>query len=130
MVGSQAYLENLVNTATPGKLVILLYERAIFHLKQALKCMEDNKNSLEKNQEMLSAFSKAENILFTLKDTLNFKKGGEIAQNLNKIYEILLDTLFSLSFNRNPEVLKRIIKILEDLKIAWQDAEKNIKSND
>jgi len=123
------YLENMVKTASPVKLVILLYDRAISSLKTALELMEKRENTPEGLKKKLEALSKAADILATLDGTLNFEKGGEIAQKLHEIYDIFLDDLIVLSTKDHPETLRKMITILEDLRKAWEEVEKEVKVN-
>ena len=123
------YLENMVKTAHPATLVVLLYDRAISSLKTALELMEKGRNIPEELQTKLEALSKAADIIAVLDGTLNFEKGGEIAQNLHRIYDSLLQELIGLSAKDNPETVRKIIKILEDLRSAWQEVEKEVQSH-
>jgi len=123
------YLENMVKTASPVRLVVLLYDRAISSLKTALEFMEKKEEAPEELQKKLEALSKAADIIATLDGTLNFEKGGEIAQKLHEIYDSLLNELVILSAKDNPEIVRKMIKILEELREAWQDVEKEVKVN-
>ncbi len=121
------YLENMVNTANPVRLVILLYEKAIACLRTAVEIMEKPEETPEDLRRKLEALSRASDILTVLDGTLNFEKGGEIARNLHEIYHGLLNDLLKVSFKDDPETVKRMIRVLEDLRAAWVEVEKDLK---
>ncbi len=127
MMQPHRYLENLVNTANPVRLVILLYDKAINSLKSAVEIMEKTEPSPEEIERKYKALGRAGDILAVLDGTLNFEKGGEIARQLHEIYEGLLNDLLRVVVQDDPQTVKRIIKVLENLRAAWVEAEISLK---
>jgi flagellar protein FliS len=82
------YLENMVANANPVRLVIMLYEKAINCLENALEIgdTEDFDMQRSKYEEM----GRALEIISVLDATLDMEKGGEIAKNLREIYRSLM----------------------------------------
>jgi flagellar protein FliS len=116
------YLENMVANANPVRLVIMLYEKAINCLENALELRdtEDFDMQRSKYEEM----GRALEIISVLDATLDMEKGGEIAKNLREIYRSLMDELTYQMLKEDRERLERVIKILKDLKSAWEEVER------
>ncbi|SHK21030.1 flagellar export chaperone FliS [Thermocrinis minervae] len=119
-----AYLENMVMTSNPVRLVILLYEKAIACLESALDISRKREQSPEELKEKLENLGRAQEIITVLDSTLDLEKGGEIAKNLREIYQALSNDLVRLSLQDDPETLEKMIKVLWELKSAWEDVEK------
>lgn len=109
-----AYKTNEVMTASPKKLVIMLYEGAVKFLKLAKLSMSDG--NIEKTHQSIV---KAQNILTELMSTLNFEEGGDIAKNLMALYEYMYQKTIRANVEKNPEHLDEVITFLEDLRDTW-----------
>ena len=121
----QNYLENQVKNANPLDLVIMLYNKTLSCLKIAKKAIEeglDNPDNIKKKAENIG---KATEIIAYLQGSLNLEKGGEIAQNLNEIYDILISELIRANIENNLEIITKSIGVLENLKKAWEDIKYN-----
>ncbi len=127
MINKDRYLENLVGTANPVRLVILLYDKAITSLKLAAEIMKKENPGPEEVDRKYRALGRAGDILAVLDGTLNFEKGGEIARQLHEIYEGLLNDLLRVTAKDDPGTVRRMVKVLEDLRAAWAEAEINLK---
>jgi flagellar protein FliS len=116
------YLENMVENANPVRLVIMLYEKAINCLENALEIgdTEDFDMQRSKYEEM----GRALEIISVLDAILDMEKGGEIAKNLREIYRSLMDELTYQMLKEDKERLERVIKILKNLKSAWEEVER------
>jgi flagellar protein FliS len=117
------YLENMVANANPVRLVIMLYEKAINCLENALEIgdTEDFDMQRSKYEDM----GRALEIISVLDAVLDMEKGGEIAKNLREIYRSLMDELTYQMLKEDKERLEKVIKILKNLKSAWEEVERN-----
>ncbi len=118
------YLENMVATANPVRLIILLYERAILALETALDIMQKEEQAPEDLKVKLEELLRATDILTVLDSTLDMERGGEIAKNLHEIYQALMNDLVRISYKDEPQTLEKMIKVLRELKSAWEDLER------
>jgi len=112
------YLEKEVLSANLPLHVVLLYNRAIALLKQILMA-ESEEDEVKRVKIRAEAFSKVVDILSYLKACLNFEKGGEIAKNLNEIYEVLIEELIRASIRWDEKPVRDSIEILEKLRDAF-----------
>ncbi|MCS7242185.1 flagellar export chaperone FliS [Candidatus Caldatribacterium sp.] len=112
------YEENTVNTASPLKLVILLYDGAIKFFKLA-------KQAFAEGDEMLARMhmAKAERIVLELLGSLNVEEGGEIAANLFALYRFILRECARTNRENAATTLSGVIRILSGLREAWKELE-------
>ncbi|RMH06117.1 MAG: flagellar protein FliS [Aquificota bacterium] len=122
-----AYLENMVLTANPIRQVILLYEKAIACLEEAIECMNSPEEDIETLKRKYSAMGRAVEILTVLDASLNMEQGGDIAKNLHEVYQALSDDLVRITLQGDePQTLSKMVKILRDLKESWEEVERQV----
>ena len=109
------YKRTNVETATGVELVLMCYEHAIQFIRQARDHYE-KQEYMEKGR----ALRKTLDIIGELKCSLDFDKGGEIARNLDSIYNFLIKSLLQADIERNLEVFDHASRILCELKEAWE----------
>ncbi len=127
---AEAYLQNLVENANPIRLVIMLYDKAISCIEEAIDAIEKGLETPEDVKVKAENLTRATDILIVLKASLDFEKGKEIAKNLNEIYEVLINEVIDANIKNDAENLKKIKDVLEGLREAWEEAEKNIYSKE
>ena len=118
---AQTYLQNMVESASPIEHIIMLYDKAISCIEEAIKLF-DQKDDFEKRKAFIHNIDRVYDIVSFLKTFLDMEKGGEIAKNLNQIYTIILNTL--VKPDKTKDELIKISEILKDLKEAWEDVKK------
>jgi flagellar protein FliS len=116
------YLENMVANANPVRLVIMLYEKAINCLENAIEIGDTEDFDMQRSK--YDDMGRALEIISVLDATLDMEKGGEIAKNLREIYRSLMDELTYQMLKEDRERLEKVIKILKNLKSAWEEVER------
>lgn len=120
----QKYKNTQIETANQEKLLIMLYSGAIKFAKKAKKGIN------EKNYELTNnALTKTQDILLEFQATLDHKKAGEIAENLDALYDYMKRRLTEANVNKEKEPIDEVIEMLEDLKETWIEASKKMKNN-
>ena len=115
--GANAYKKAAVTTATPGQVLIMLYEAAIRYVKKAADCI-DKKDYAGKGV----AIGKVHDIINELNTSLNFEVGGEIARNLERLYNFMVEQLVQANSKNSKEHLMTVQKNLETLLEGWRGA--------
>jgi len=115
MNGITAYQEHRVVTQSPARLIVLLYDGAIKFLKQAIEHMQAG-DIVAKSE----AVGRATEIIIELDSVLNMEAGGEIAENLRKLYDFMARRITVAHVRNNPQMLREVIKLLEDLNDGWK----------
>lgn len=108
------YLEAQVKTASPIQLVCMLYDGAIKFSNLALMGIKEG--NIEKKTVNIV---KTEKIINELRISLNFDKGGEIATNLDKLYDFIYTYLMDANTNDDIAKLEHVIKMLSSLRESW-----------
>ena len=114
-----AYLENMVRTASPAKLIELLYQRAVELLKEAEKLIID-KDYVKANEKL----KKTQDIVTELNLSLDMEKGGQIAQNLRALYNYMFRRLVDANVKKDVEAVKEVRGMLEELLDTWREVMK------
>ncbi len=114
------YQKTQVVTASREKILLMLYEGAIRFTKQARIAMVDKKIA-----EKGKAISRATAILSELMATLDFKVGGQLAQDLENLYIFMIDKLIEGNVHNKPECLDDVERLLNTLYSAWKDVVEN-----
>ncbi len=112
-----AYKETHIKTASGGKLILMIYNESVRQLNIALESIENNKlenasNSIIKTQDLITE----------LIVSLDFEKGGEIANSLFSLYMFFNKQLMEANINKDVDIIKNIKTYLVDLKSAWTQA--------
>jgi flagellar protein FliS len=109
------YRDTQIQTASPGKLILLLYEGALKFSRLAILNIEDKK--IEKAHNYII---KTQNIITELDVTLDMKNGGEIAKNLRMLYDFINRHLVKANVEKNAKYIEEVIKLLNELYTAWK----------
>ena len=116
-----AYQKTNINTASQGKLIVLLYEGAIKNLSTAVNYFESNGNILPGNIEKFGiCLQKTQAIITELEVSLDMEKGGEIAKNLMALYVYFNEELMNASINKNKEKITFVLEKLKTLADSWR----------
>lgn len=113
-----AYRQTSVATATPEKLLLMLYDGAIRFLRQARLAMEQQ--DLESTNKWLG---KLQDIFVELNTSLDLDQ-GEIALNLRKLYEFYQNEVIIANVEKNVDRLQPVEEFLKLFREMWAEAAK------
>lgn len=114
---AQQYKDNQVTTSTPAEMVLMLYDGAIRFLKSAVYELIENQDISEK----AVLIEKAVNIIAYLQSCLDREKGGEIAVNLDRLYEYMMIQLTEANLKNDVDKIDHVIKLLQPIRDAWAE---------
>ena len=114
---AQTYRQNAILTASPEKLVQMLYDGAIRHLERSRIGLTDATQN--RGAVVGESLGKAMAIVGELRSSLDMDAGGEIAQNLDRLYEFTLDQLSQANLNRAAEPVEHGLHVIRTLKEGW-----------
>jgi flagellar secretion chaperone FliS len=115
--GVEAYRQSEVLTANKETVLLLLYEGAIRFLKQAIAAIEKKQVS-----EKVKYILKTHEIVSELRAGLNFKIGGDVATNLERLYDYIADRLVQGNMSNDTKPLNEALSVLTTLHEAWEIA--------
>jgi flagellar secretion chaperone FliS len=110
----QSYQRSDVLTATPGRLVVLLYDGANRFLRRAAAAMRAADVATSNAQ-----LQRAEAILNELLVTLDMERGGEIAASLRDLYLFCGRELNDARLERDADRIDTVVELLAELREAW-----------
>ncbi len=114
----QAYKTTSLTTATPGQLVLMLFDGVIRFCHQAERGFNIEDPS-EKNVQINANILKARNIILELSNCLDHKQGGDVSQNFLRLYEYCDRRLNEINMKKKPDGLKEVINHFSGLRSAW-----------
>ncbi len=111
-----------VNYASPHRLVQMLMEGALEKIAIAKGHM-DRKEHEEKGKHINWAIS----IINGLQGSLNMEEGGEMASNLNNLYDYMVRRLSETNLNNDVAILDEISSLILEIKMAWDAISDEVK---
>jgi flagellar protein FliS len=109
----KAYRASAVLTASPGQLVVMLYDGARRFLRQGSAAMAEREIVVAHNK-----VTRAEEIIRHLRSTLDMDQ-GEISQRLQSIYTFSLSHLRQARLDQDPKKIDEINELLSNLRDSW-----------
>jgi len=112
--GYQTYLENEVLSASPLKLIQMLYAAALDSISLARRCVRAGDIRARSR-----AITKAMRIVTELSRCLNREAGGDLSQNLANVYGYVLRLLIDGNVRQSEGPLAEAERLLSTLAEAW-----------
>lgn len=111
-----AYMGNSVQTASPEKLLVMLYDRLLLDLQRAEEAGRDGLHD-EASRQLLHA----QDIVIELRSALRTElwEGGD---RLAAIYEFLQVNLVKANVSRDPALTATCRNLVSPLAQAWREA--------
>lgn len=108
------YQEVAVRSASPGQLVVMVYDHLLVQLRRTRLAMEQGNADLRG-----ASLEKARAALSELLVTLDHDRGGELSRQLSGVYTFLLSELVELGLHPSPARLDRVAAMLGDLRESF-----------
>jgi flagellar protein FliS len=109
-------VESEVDYASPHRIIQMLMEGALSKIATAKGCIERN-DVAEKGRQITWAM----NIIGGLRSSLDAEKGGEIAANLESLYEYMGRRLLDANMNNDVVALDEVSALLIEIKDGWDN---------
>lgn len=109
------YLANQILSASPNRLIELLFENAIKQTKLAEMAVE--------KQDVLAIHThliKAQKIVSELQQSLNPEVNPELTNDLEALYEFIYQKLVTANINKESKSIQVAQKLLMELLETWQ----------
>ena len=114
----QSYRQVATRTASPGQLVLMLYEGVIRFLDRAHAGfrLED---PVEFNTTINDNIIRAQDIIRELDFSLNVEQGGDLAIQLRRLYDYFDRLLLEANLRKDPSGITEVTKRITVLRDAW-----------
>ncbi|EHK9054345.1 flagellar export chaperone FliS [Vibrio vulnificus] len=114
----QAYkkvsVDSQLSAASPHKVIQMLMAGAIERLIQGKAAMQAG-NIPVKGERL----GKALDIIIALRSCLSMDDGGDIARNLDQLYEFMITQISGANHKNDPQMIDDVIDIIREIKSAW-----------
>jgi flagellar protein FliS len=110
----ETYRRQRVETASPMQLVRMLYDAMLQDARDAHEYLADKDYPAAHN-----ALIHAQRVVEELDKALNMEKGGEIACNLRRLYDFLLQRLTYVNITKSPSALDDTMGVMEQMYSMW-----------
>jgi flagellar secretion chaperone FliS len=107
--------ESALADASPHKLITLLLDGASEAVATAIGAIQ--RSEVAATGE---AVGKAMKIVESLSAFLDHDRGGEVAANLERLYEYMSSRMLEASRSKNPEILREVLELLHEIRAGWE----------
>jgi flagellar protein FliS len=121
---SNTYQEIAVQTSSPTKLVVMLYEGAVRFLGQSVTAIK-SKDIDTKRQSIDRAMA----VIQHLQSTLDRDRGGDVAAELDRLYIYITSKVLEGSNKLQTAPIEEAIKLLNVLLSGWEEIVKKEQEN-
>ena len=119
---ARAYRTNSVVTASPGQLVLMLFDgvlRSLAITKEAFNLPPDDMSRIVVINNQLI---KAQNIIAELQGTLNLDAvDGKFAREMYRLYDYYSHRLIEANLRKQVEPVIEVERLLGDVRAAWAE---------
>ena len=120
MTQYDAYRKTTIDTSDNVRIVSLLFDGAVNFLKIARTKMEQ-KDIAGKGVYL----GKTTAIVSELLKALNLEEGGEVAENLRRLYDFVLDRLLKANLKNDLQSLDEAERVLDNIRCGWKEMERS-----
>jgi flagellar protein FliS len=117
----RTYRTNAVLTASPGQLVLLLYDGALKALMLAREGFERPADDYRRIEAIHQQLLKAQAIIHELESGLNFEAGGEMARTFQRLYDYHKRRLMEANLRKEVGPVIEVEGLLRELRDAWAE---------
>ncbi|MCX4327142.1 MAG: flagellar export chaperone FliS [Lachnospiraceae bacterium] len=108
------YKQNSINTASPARLTLMLYDGAVKFCNIALEGIEENDIS-KANTNII----KAEKIIVELRSTLDMKY--PVANEFDRVYDYIYRRLVEANMRKDKDILNEALKHIKTMRDTWKE---------
>ena len=118
---ARAYQAQSVLTASPGQLVLMMFDGALRFLALAKEGFKQPEENMHRFETINLNLQKAQNIIAELQGSLNHEAGGEVAVTLDRLYDYYARRLFEANVKKRLEPVLEVEGFLQELRDAWAE---------
>ena len=118
---ARAYRSNSILTASPGQLVLMLFDGALNALAIARAACDDPAADPRRFEVIHTQLTKAQKIIAELQGTLNLEAGGEFAKTMYRLYDYYDRRLVEANMKKQSAPIAEVEKLLGEVRNAWSE---------
>ena len=117
---AKSYKAQSVRTASPGKLVLMLFD-GYLRFSAAAKKSFDETDLVKKNEGINNNLIRAQNIVSELQSSLDMTVPGELPGTLYRLYDYVLTNLQQANITKDSQKVIEADKVISELREAWAE---------
>ncbi|HVU15764.1 MAG TPA: flagellar export chaperone FliS [Candidatus Didemnitutus sp.] len=123
---ARTYRANAVLTASPGQLVLMMYDGALRALALAQEAFSRPPQDLRRLEAINQQLVKAQQIIAQLDGALNFDVGdGQFAREMQRLYDYYSRRLLEANLRKQVEPVIEVERLLTEVRNAWAEMLRN-----
>lgn len=108
------YQRNAVQTASPARLTLMLYDGAVKFANLALEGIKDG--DIEKAHNNIV---KVQNIIVEFRSTLDMKY--PVAKDFDVVYDYIYRRLVEANMKKDPVIMEEALKYIKEMRDTWKE---------
>jgi len=117
---AKSYKTQSVQTASPGKLVLMLFDGYLRFTAAATKSF-DEPDFAKRNEGINNNLLRAQNIVTELQSSLDMSVPGDLPGTLYRLYDYCLNNLQQANLKKDSEPIRHSDKVINELREAWAE---------
>jgi flagellar protein FliS len=118
---ARAYQVQSILTASPGQLVLMMYDGALRFMAQARAGFALPEDSPRRIETIHTALLRAQAVITELRATLDHQAGGEVSTTLDRLYEYHLRRLFEANLRKDETPVIEVEGLVRVLRDSWAE---------
>lgn len=116
---ARTYRANAILTASPGQLVLMLYDGILKSLALAQEAFKQPVDDPRRIEMINHHLIKAQSIITELQSGLNMEAGGEFAKTMNRLYDYHNRRLLEANLRKQVEPVIEVERLVREIRDAW-----------
>ena len=117
---ARSYKSQSIETASPGKLVLMLFDGALRFMDAGKKGF-DEEDFTKRNEDVNNNLIRAQNIVMELQGSLDMSVKGDLPGTLYRLYDFVIYQLQQANLKKDPEPIEHAYKTISELREAWEE---------
>ena len=124
-MNTQQYETQKILSASPMELILMLYDGGLRALAGALASF-DVADEIERMNSIHEHLLKAQDFITELACSLDVERGGELAVELNRLYEFMLHHLAMANNEKRKKPIEEVKMMLGEIRNSWVTAMESV----
>lgn len=116
---ARTYRANAVLTASPGQLVLMLYDGVLKSLALAQEAFSRPESDVRRIEAINQHLLKAQEIIAELQSGLNMGAGGDFAKTMHRLYDYHNRRLLEANLRKQVEPVIEVERLVREIRDAW-----------
>jgi flagellar secretion chaperone FliS len=116
---ARTYRTNSILTASPGQLVLMLYDGALKSLALAEEAFKRPETDARRIEDINQHLLKAQAIITELQSGLNMELGGDFAKTMYRLYDYHNRRLLEANLRKQIDPVREVERLIRELRDAW-----------